>query len=60
FDERLFESTTGQPIGSVAPRLREAVNLGLLERMGPRCWRPTDRGQRFLNDLQVLFLPDDA
>jgi oxygen-independent coproporphyrinogen-3 oxidase len=60
FDERLFESTTGQPIGSVAPRLREAVNLGLLERMGPRGWRPTDRGQRFLNDLQVLFLPDDA
>lgn len=59
FENRLFEETTGQGIGSIEPKLEEAVNLGLLERAGPRGWRPTDRGQRFLNDLQCLFLPDD-
>ena len=60
FEDRLFETTTGQRIASVAPRLERAAKLGLLERIGTRGWRPTDRGQRFLNDLQGLFLPDDA
>ncbi len=60
FEDRLFETTTGQPIASVAARLKKAVNLGLLEPTGIRGWRPTDLGQRFLNDLQGLFLPDDA
>jgi len=38
--------------------LTEAQRKGLLAQDAPRHWRATATGQRFLNDLQALFLPD--
>jgi oxygen-independent coproporphyrinogen-3 oxidase len=60
FDRRSFEERTGLPIGAIEAELASAVRRGLLEQYGGERWRPTELGQRFLNDLQALFLPDPA
>ncbi|MGA2397198.1 MAG: radical SAM family heme chaperone HemW [Steroidobacteraceae bacterium] len=51
-----FESRTGLGAGTVEPRLRAALERGLLEFEPPR-WRASGLGRRFLNDLQAGFLP---
>jgi len=53
----LFAERTGYPLSLVRRGLEEAEARGLLER-DPSVLRPTPLGQRFLNDLQQLFLAD--
>ena len=53
----LFAERTGYPLSLVRRGLEEAEARGLLER-DPSLLRPTPLGQRFLNDLQQLFLAD--
>lgn len=50
-----FRDRTGLPLATVDAALRAAAERGLLETTVAG-WRPTDRGRRFLNDLQVGFL----
>jgi oxygen-independent coproporphyrinogen-3 oxidase len=52
----LFEQRTGLSAQVLEPTLQAALARGLIERR-PGGWRPTALGQRFLNDLQALFLP---
>ena len=56
FEVPLFAGRTGLPISSVEQPLQEAVQRGLITRDHVRI-APTQRGQRFLNDLLQLFLP---
>jgi putative oxygen-independent coproporphyrinogen III oxidase len=56
FDVVDFESRTGLAASAVEPRLRAALERGLLEFAPPRWW-PSALGRRFLNDLQAGFLP---
>jgi putative oxygen-independent coproporphyrinogen III oxidase len=58
FEVNLFGERTGLPISAVAAQLDEAERRGLLLRDHQRIC-PTELGQRFLNDLQQLFLPPD-
>ena len=51
-----FERRTGLSIVSIMGPLDQARHRGLLTQEGD-CWRPTDLGWQFLNDLQALFLP---
>ena len=53
----LFAERTGYPLSLVRRGLEEAEARGLLER-DPSVLRPTPLGQRFLNDLQQIFLAD--
>ncbi len=57
FPVSLFAERTGLQIALAEKPLREAEARGLIERDRERM-RPTDLGQRFLNDLLQLFLPD--
>jgi putative oxygen-independent coproporphyrinogen III oxidase len=50
-----YRRRTGLEMNSVAPRLANAQELGLLESREDG-WRPTELGRRFLNDLQLRFL----
>ena len=50
-------SRTGVDPGSLAPGLEKAESLGLLQRESGQLVR-TERGARYLNDLQGIFLPD--
>ncbi|HVO90569.1 MAG TPA: oxygen-independent coproporphyrinogen III oxidase-like protein, partial [Casimicrobiaceae bacterium] len=52
----LFAERTGFPLALVARPIEEAVRKGLLD-ADPALLRPTPLGRRFLNDLQMLFLP---
>lgn len=54
-DQSTFESRTGLPAANVQSALTEARTRGLIEIASDR-WIPTDLGQRFLNELQALFL----
>ncbi len=56
FEVALFAERTGLPISAIERPLREAVRRGLITRDQVRI-APTERGQRFLNDLLQLFLP---
>jgi len=60
FDERLFFARTGLPWSSVERRVCDAVARGLLASAGGGRWCPTPLGQRFLNDLQAIFLPAES
>jgi len=51
-----FVERTGLQIAAAEKPLREAETRGLILRDHERI-RPTDLGQRFLNDLLQLFLP---
>jgi oxygen-independent coproporphyrinogen-3 oxidase len=52
----LFAERTGFPLTLVQKPLDEAERRGLIARDHQRI-RPTPLGQRFLNDLQAIFLP---
>ncbi|MET0535872.1 MAG: radical SAM family heme chaperone HemW [Steroidobacter sp.] len=57
FSEVEFQSRTGLPFTTVTSTIESARQKGLMEQDEPAHWRPTVSGQRFLNDLQELFLP---
>lgn len=56
FSPKLFSERTGLSIAVAERALREAEARGLLERDHQRI-RPSELGNRFLNDLLQLFLP---
>lgn len=56
FESRLFAERTGLPLQAVDRALASAEAKGLL-RCDHRRIQPTALGQRFLNDLQQMFLP---
>jgi oxygen-independent coproporphyrinogen-3 oxidase len=55
FDPNLFGERTGMSINAIEKPLRAAEEKGLLYR-DHKLIRPTEMGQRFLNDLQEMFL----
>jgi oxygen-independent coproporphyrinogen-3 oxidase len=55
FDPNLFGERTGMNISAITRALNEAEAKGLLYR-DHKLIKPTDLGQRFLNDLQEMFL----
>lgn len=56
FGEADYEARTGLEFATVADAVAAAERKGLLQRAGEGRWRVTELGQRFLNDLQALFL----
>jgi oxygen-independent coproporphyrinogen-3 oxidase len=58
FEVPLFSERTGLPISAAEPALAAAEAKGLIARDHRRIV-PTERGRRFLNDLQLLFLPEE-
>lgn len=54
-----FELATGHVAAAVVPSLRDLGKRGLIED-NAGVFRPTERGFRFLNDLQAAFLPDET
>ena len=54
---RLFIERTGQSTQTIEPALQRAEAKGLIQVDHQRI-QPTELGQRFLNDLQQMFLPD--
>ncbi len=58
FESRLFVERTGLPMQAIDAGLQAAEAKGLLHADHQRIW-PTELGQRFLNDLQAIFLPDE-
>lgn len=56
FATRLFTERTGLPLSLVEQSLKQAEQRGLIE-WDVQGVRPTERGQRYLNDLTELFLP---
>jgi oxygen-independent coproporphyrinogen-3 oxidase len=61
FSAAAFHAATGLPVQALSPGLERALARGLIEECEAGAgWRPTDLGQRFLNELQALFLPDRA
>jgi len=60
FGEADFEARTAVAFATIASALEEAQRKRLVERAGVGRWRVTELGQRFLNDLQALFLPERA
>ena len=57
FETHLFAERTGMTINAIDKALNEAEVKGLLYR-DHKIIRPTQLGQRFLNDLQQMFLSD--
>jgi putative oxygen-independent coproporphyrinogen III oxidase len=57
FDPNLFGERTGLSINAIERQLNEAEGKGLLYR-DHKIIRPTEMGQRFLNDLQEMFLAE--
>jgi oxygen-independent coproporphyrinogen-3 oxidase len=57
FETRLFAERTGTSLAGVLKPLEIAENCGLIARDHQRL-TPTERGQRFLNELLQLFLPE--
>ncbi|HEY7639483.1 MAG TPA: radical SAM family heme chaperone HemW [Steroidobacteraceae bacterium] len=57
FAEADYEARTGLGFATVAGAVAEAQRRGLLQQAGAGRWQVTELGQRFLNDLQALFLP---
>jgi putative oxygen-independent coproporphyrinogen III oxidase len=55
FDPNLFAERTGLSLNAIEKTLNEAEAKGLLYR-DYKIIRPTELGQRFLNDLQQMFL----
>jgi putative oxygen-independent coproporphyrinogen III oxidase len=58
FDAAGFEARTGLAFETIAGSLAEAERKRLLEQTEAGKWRVTELGQRFLNDLQAVFLPE--
>ena len=59
FSVQLFSERTGLPFGTIQSALEKSEKQGLLERDLKRI-RPTERGQRFLNELLALFLTGET
>ncbi len=59
FPVHAFVERTGLSLSAIEPALVEAEKRGLITRDYERI-APTELGQRFLNDLQELFLKDAA
>src|SRR5687767_13522573 len=59
FPVGLFTERTGLPITKLQPGLERGEVQGLLTR-DLKAIRPTERGQRFLNELLALFLPGET
>jgi len=57
FDPNLFGERTGMSINTITKSLNEAEAKGLIYR-DHKLIKPTELGQRFLNDLQEMFLAD--
>jgi coproporphyrinogen III oxidase-like Fe-S oxidoreductase len=59
FESSLFESRTGLGWDTVNVPVRRLAARGLLAEVpaGADRWRPTELGQRFLNDVISEFLP---
>ena len=57
FEPALFAQRTGLPLSVIEAPLRKAESRGLLARAPDRI-RPTPLGQRFLNELLQMFLPE--
>jgi putative oxygen-independent coproporphyrinogen III oxidase len=57
FVEKSFETRTGLPFSALDRPLALAQSKGLLARDPAARWYPTELGQRFLNDLQAIFVP---
>jgi len=59
FEEALFTARTGLAWSELAAPIARLRERGLLESIAgePRRWRPTELGQRFLNDVIAEFLP---
>ncbi len=55
-----FAHLTGLPADSLDEGLAEARQRGLLEISAAGRIRPTERGWRFLDDLQGVFLPEES
>jgi len=55
-----YEACTGLALGSLEPGLTDALQAGLLDPLHTGRLRASDRGWRFLDDLQGLFLPRPA
>lgn len=58
FAEAGFRERTGLGFEVVAEPMARARAAGLIEPAGRGRWRPTERGRRYQNDLQALFLPE--
>lgn len=58
FSESTFIERTGRSADELAQVMQEASRKGLVLRADDAVWRPTSLGQRFLNDLQAEFLPN--
>jgi oxygen-independent coproporphyrinogen-3 oxidase len=58
-EPRMFAERTGLSLNAIERRLDAAEAKGLLYRDHMRI-RPTELGQRFLNDLQEMFLPEEG
>ena len=56
FPAALFTQRTGLALAAIVPQLERAQAEGLIDRDHARI-RPTQRGQRFLNELLERFLP---
>ncbi len=56
FPLALFQERTGLPLAAVSTLMDEAERRGLIERDMVQM-RPTELGQRFLNELLQVFLP---
>lgn len=54
-----FQERTGLPLALILPQLEQARSRGLLTD-DPARIAPSPLGWRFLNDLQAMFLQDDA
>jgi len=59
FTAAQFEARAGQSFASVQPALVTAMERGLVERVDGG-YRPSERGQRYLDDLLLLFVPEPA
>jgi len=57
FAEADYQVRTGLRFATLTNAIGEAQRKGLLQKTGAGRWRVTSLGQRFLNDLQELFLP---
>ena len=59
FQSRSSPSAPGFRFTTLQPRLEQGEKQGLLVR-DLKVIRPTERGQRFLNELLALFLPGET
>ena len=59
FPLALFQAHAGLPLQVIEQQLQTAEARGLIQRDLTRI-QPTLRGQRFLNDLLQLFLPETS